>query len=43
VDLPLDDALRLELDEYDGVARSMVAEEGLTAFLEKKPPKFKGR
>lgn len=43
VDLPLDNALRLELDEYDRVAHSKDAEEGMAAFFDKRPPTFKGR
>jgi enoyl-CoA hydratase len=36
IHLSLDDALKLELQEYDKVARSRDAEEGIVAFLEKK-------
>jgi enoyl-CoA hydratase len=43
VELLLDDALKLELEEYDKVARSKDAEEGIGAFLERKTPTFRGR
>lgn len=41
--LSLDDALKLELEIYDTVARSDDAEEGIVAFLEKKAHVFRGR
>jgi enoyl-CoA hydratase len=43
VQLSLDNALKLELQEYDNVARSKDAEEGIDAFLKKKTPTFRGR
>jgi len=43
IELCLDDALQLELGEYDKVAHSMDAEEGLRAILEKKTPTFEGK
>jgi len=41
--LSLDDALRLEIEIYDKVARSADAEKGIAAFLEKRAPTFKAR
>ena len=38
--LSIDDALKLELEIYDKVARSADAEEGIAAFLEKRAPRF---
>ncbi|MDF1553654.1 MAG: enoyl-CoA hydratase-related protein [Deferrisomatales bacterium] len=39
---PLEDALEIESEEYRGVALSQDAENGLAAFLEKKPVVFTG-
>jgi enoyl-CoA hydratase/carnithine racemase len=39
---PLGDALEIESEEYRGVALSQDAENGLAAFLEKKPVVFTG-
>jgi enoyl-CoA hydratase len=40
IELPLTEALKLELEIYDKVANSEDAEEGLSAFLEKRKPVF---
>jgi enoyl-CoA hydratase len=43
VEFPLEEALRIEMEEYDRIARSQDAEEGITSFIEKKLPTFTGR
>jgi enoyl-CoA hydratase len=42
LELPVDEALRLELEIYDKVANSQDAENGLSAFMEKRKPLFRG-
>lgn len=43
VELPLEDALRLEADQFGLMASTEDMREGMTAFLEKRPPRFSGR
>ncbi|HEX9712430.1 MAG TPA: enoyl-CoA hydratase-related protein [Actinomycetota bacterium] len=43
LELPLDDALRLESDLYDRTIDTEDRTEGLTAFREKRAPNYKGR
>lgn len=43
VEFPLEEALRVEMEEYGRIARSQDAEEGMTSFIEKKIPTFTGR
>jgi enoyl-CoA hydratase len=43
VELPLDDALRLEADQFGLLASTDDMREGMRAFLEKRPPNFTGR
>jgi len=43
IELPLEEALRIEMEEYDRVSRSKDAEEGITSFIQKKKPNFTGR
>ena len=41
--LPLEDALRIERDAVRRCSASADQVEGMTAFLEKRPPRFEGR
>jgi enoyl-CoA hydratase len=43
LELPLERALKFELELYDKVANSRDAEEGLSAFIEKRKPVYKGQ
>jgi enoyl-CoA hydratase len=40
IEMPLEEALKFELEIYDKVSNSQDAEEGLSAFLEKRKPVF---
>lgn len=40
--LPMDDALALEATHFDAVGRTADLREGMTAFIEKRPPVFRG-
>jgi enoyl-CoA hydratase len=42
MEFPLGEALRIEMEEYDRVARSRDAEEGIISFIQKKMPTFTG-
>jgi enoyl-CoA hydratase/carnithine racemase len=43
IDLPIDDALRLERECYEVTLHSEDRNEGLRAFADRRPPKFQGR
>ncbi|OPY63839.1 MAG: 2,3-dehydroadipyl-CoA hydratase [Syntrophorhabdaceae bacterium PtaU1.Bin034] len=43
IELPLGEALKFELELYDKVANAGDAEEGLSAFLEKRKPVYRGK